>query len=120
MKTTDHTSARNNLTKTPPARWYRVRPALRRTLALAVTVWAGVVSYAVLPTFGREGVMESATRFALQYGSPVLTVLAALSVAAVVVQGRRTPDQYRQLRRKVARSMRVTQRLLPGTRMAGA
>ena len=120
MKTTDNTSARNNLTKTPPARWYRARPALLSMLALSVTAWVGLASYAVRPGLGREEVMETATRFAMQYGSPVLNVLAALSVAAVIVQGKRTPKQYRRLRRKLARSMRVTQRLMPGARPARA
>ena len=120
MKTTDHTSAGINVTKSPDARWYRVRPALLWTLALGATVWLGLACSAALRGLGSEEVLETGARLAAEYGSPVLNVLAVLSVASVIAQGVRTPDQYRELRRKLARSMRVTQRLQPGSRTARA
>ena len=116
MKATDHTSPRCNLTTPPPARWYRVRPALLWTLALGVTVQAGLAGYALALGLRREELMETATRLALQYGSPVLTVLAVLSVAAVIVQDVRTTRRLP----KLVRSLRITQRLQPGSRTARA
>ena len=116
MKTTDHTSARSSVTTAPPARWYRVRPALLWTLALGATVQAGLAGYALALGLGREEIMETASRLALHYGSPVLNALAVLSVAAVIVQDVRTSRRLP----KLVRSLRVTQRLVPGSRTARA
>ncbi len=107
MKTTDHTSARINAPKSPTARWYRVLSVLTAVLALGAAAWLA------LGNFGLEGFVEAFTKHA----SPVLNVLAALSVAAVIAEGVRTSPG---LRRKQARSLRVTQRLQPGSRTARA
>ena len=107
MKTTDRTSARINTTTAPAARWYRALPVLAAVLALGAAAWLG------LGSFGIDGFVEAFTKHA----SPVLNTLAALSVAAVIAEGVRTSPG---LRRKLARSLRVTQRLQPGSRTARA
>ena len=116
MKTTDCTSARLNITQTPPAHWSRLRPALRYTFAAGAAALLTLISYAVLPMVESGEFMETATRCALQYGSPVLNVLAVLSVTAVIVQDARTSRRLP----KLMRSRRVTQRLQPRSRTARA
>ena len=121
MKTTDQTSDRiTTNTKSPVARWYRVRPVLRWTLSLSVAAWVGLVAPGAVRGIGSQGMIEGAARIVAQQGSLVLNVLAAASVAAVIVKGARTPGEFRKLRRKLARSLRVTQRLIPGSRTARA
>ena len=72
MKTTDQTSARLILTKTPPARRPRVRPVLLATFAAGATALLALIGYAAWPGIESGEVMETAARCALQYGSPVL------------------------------------------------
>ena len=119
MKTTDQTSARIT-TKPLDTRWYRVRPALRWTLALSVTAWLGLISEGVMRLVGNQDFLETVARVAAQNASVVLDVLAVASVAAVCVERARTTGGLRKLRRRLVRSMRVTQRLMPGSRTARA
>lgn len=117
MKTTDQTSDRiTPITKSPVARWYRVRPVLRWMLSLSVAAWVALVAPGVVRGFGSQDLLEGAFRNVTQHGSLVLNVLAAASVAAVIVKGARTPGEFRKLRRKLVRSLR----LMPGSRIARA
>lgn len=113
MKTTDRTSDRINDTA---ARWYRVRPALRRTLALSVTAWVGVLAVSTARGLGSPEFVETAARLLTQNAGTMLNVLAAVAVAAVVVEGVRTTRRMRKVRRKLRRSVRLTQRLILGPR----
>ena len=117
MKTTDRKSDRINDTA---ARWYRVRPALRWTLALSVTVWLGVLSFAAARGLGSPESVEAAVRLLAQNASAILNLLAAAAVAAVVVEGVRTSSRMRKVRRKLRRSVRLTQRLILGPHAARA
>ena len=119
MKTTDQTSDRIT-TKPPAPRWYRVRPALRWTLALSVTAWLGLLGADAMRSFARGDFLETAARLVAQDASAVLNVLALVSVAAVCVERARTTGGLRKMRRKLARSMRVTQRFHSGSRHARA
>ena len=117
MKTTGQTSDRiTTNTKSPAARWYRVRPVLRWTLSLSVAAWVGLVAPGVVRGFGSQNLLEAMARLVGQQGSLVLNVLAAASVAAVIVKGARSPGEMRKLRRRLVRSLR----LMPGSRTARA
>ena len=119
MKTTDQTSERSTV-PSPAPRWSRVRPALRWTLAASVTAWLGVVGAVALPSLASGEFLESAEQQIAQDASPVLNVLALVSVAAVCVERARTTGGLRKARRKLVRSMRVTQRLIHSSRTARA
>ena len=108
MKTTDHTSARINITKAPDTRWYRVRPALFWTLASSLAAWLGVIGYEAARGVRSGELLESSARFIGQNGSIALDVLAAAAVVAVVAEGVRTSHRLCNLRRKLMRSLRVT------------
>ena len=119
MKTTDQTSARITA-KSPAPRWYRVRPALRWTLALSVAVWLGVIGEGVARLVGSGEFLDTVARVASQHGSAVLDVLAVVSVGAVFVERARTTGGLRKTRRRLMRSMGVTQRLIHSSRTARA
>ena len=122
MKTTDHTSDRITV-PSPTPRWFRVRPALRWTLALSVAAWLGLVSESVVRFVASQEFLEATARVATQNASVVLDVLALASVAAVFVERARTTGGLRKVRRRLARSvrtLRLTQRLVPGSRTARA
>ena len=114
MKTTDQTSDRITATPSPDTRWYRVRPALRWTLAVGVGAWLGLLGTGTMRGIGSPEFLTTAAPDA----SSALTVLAAASVAAVLVEGLRISGRLHKLRRKLGRSMRVTQRLVLGSRTA--
>lgn len=117
MKTTDQTSDRTTtITKSPDVRWYRVRPIFRWTLLLSVAVWVALVAPGVVRSFGSPYLLEGAFRNVTQHGSLVLNILAAASIAAVIVKGARAPGELLKLRRKLVRSLR----LAPGSRTARA
>ena len=120
MKTTDQTSEPVTLTKSSGPRWYRVRPAFLATFALSVAAWLGLLGYGILRGSGSADFLETAARLFAQHGSLALDVLAAASVVAVVVEDARTTRRLARLRRKLARSMRITQRLGAGSRTARA
>ena len=109
MKTTDQTSERIIVTKSPDSRWYRVRPAFRLPLALCMVAWVGLLSNATARFIASREFFESAAQFFSRNGSATLDLLAVLSVAAVFVERARTTGGLRKLRRKLARSMRVAQ-----------
>ncbi len=122
MKTTDQTSDRITV-PSPTPRWFRVRPALRWTLALSVAAWLGLVSESVVRFVASQEFLEATARVATQNASVVLDVLALASVAAVFVERARTTGGLRKVRRRLARSvrtLRLTQRLVPGSRTARA
>ena len=122
MKTTDQTSDRITV-PSPAPRWFRVRPALRWTLALSVAAWLGLVSESVVRFVASQEFLEATARVATQNASVVLDVLALASVAAVFVERARTTGGLRKVRRRLARSvrtLRLTQRLVPGSRTARA
>ena len=119
MKTTDQTPDRIT-TKSPAPRWYRVRPALRWPLALSVAAWLGVISDGVVHLVGNQEFIETVARIAAQNTSAVLNVLAVTSVAAVFVERARTTGGLRKMRRRLVRSVRVTQRLIHSSRTARA
>ncbi len=105
MKTTEQTSERIIVTKSPDTRWYRVRPAFRLPLALCMVAWVGLLANAAARFIASGEFFDGAAQFIARNGSVTLDVLAALSVAAVFVERARTTGG----RRKLARSMRVAQ-----------
>ena len=118
MKTTDQTSDRITATQPLDTRWYRVRPALRWTLAASIAAWLGVASEGVVRFVESQDFLETAPQLVAQNASPVLNVLALVSVAAVFVERARTTGGLRKVRRRLVRSMRVTQRLIHSSRTA--
>ena len=120
MKTTDQASDRIIVTKSSSPRWYRVRPVFLKTFALSVATWLGVLGYGVLRGVGSADLLATAARILARNGSFALDALALASVVAVIVVDARTTRCLAGLRRRLARSMRITQRLVPGARPARA
>ena len=110
----------------PPSKWYRVRPALGWGLALGLSALLALCIHPAtrdifaqqLPGLARW--IEDHSAALLSRGPLALNALAFAAVTAVAVAGLRTSRRVRRLRRKMARTFRFTQRLLPGSRAARA
>ena len=120
MKTTDQSSDRVALAKSSAPRWYRVRPVFLKTFALSVATWLGLLGYGVLRGVGSADLLETAARILARNGSIALDGLALASVVAVIVVDARTTRRLAGLGRKLARSMRIAQRLGSDSRTARA
>jgi hypothetical protein len=118
MKTTDRASDRVTSSQPPRNRWFRVRPSLAWTLGLMVAAWLALFAYqAARDSFLRQQLAELA-QWASLNGSALLNALAVLSVIAALAETIRSSRRLTKVRRTLIRSMKVTQRLVLGSRAA--